>query len=119
MKRTNAREEFEQHVKSKTVICANLQYPYRPGNFVLKMGYSEDEYQEFIKSLDWEYTKDETFDKKWKMILNGNIWYSDGSWSDRQFTSDGFGENWMCRTPPQIPEICQDLSHLVKSASKC
>lgn len=57
----NARQEFIHHTERITLICANLQvevYSEEDNQFksyILKAGYSPEEYEQFLNSLDFTY----------------------------------------------------------------
>ena len=99
----NAKEEFENHVKDKQVMCAEIIYsPYfvrDSKEYYLKVGFTVNEYFEFLESLDFEY--DNGFGTQ---EIYGNIWYKDGTWSTRE-DYDG-SEWWEYRLVPKIPDEC-------------
>jgi hypothetical protein len=101
----NAKQEFLEHVKGKTVLCAEvkLRTDY-DDNFnmlynesILLVGYSNRKYNTFLKSLDFEY--DDGFGGQ---NVFGTIWYTDGTWSDRG-EYDG-SEWWEYLACPLVPD---------------
>lgn len=100
----NAKQEFIQHVAQRKIKCASIQYGDSGGwdydtdkLFQLTTGHTEQDYQEFIDSLDFEY--DSGYGSQ---ELFGIIWYEDGTWSDRG-EYDG-SEWWQHNVCPEIPE---------------
>ena len=57
---------------------------------------TQEEYDEFLKSLDFNYDSGYGTQE-----LFGRIWYRDGSWSER-YEYDG-SENWDYKSRPEIP----------------
>jgi len=75
----NAKEEFLEEIKGKTVKCAIISYYREEKNLYLKINYTEEKYQKFLKELNFEY------DEGWgSQELFGTIWYKDGTWSFRE-----------------------------------
>lgn len=64
----------------------------------LNLGFSEDEFQDFLKKLDFEY--DNGFGCQ---IIFGVLWCTDSSWFERN-EYDG-SEKWVLKERPQIPEF--------------
>jgi hypothetical protein len=98
----NAKQEFNEHtsvIVGATVKAAKIEYceHYNTINvFHLKRGYSAADYDNFIKSLDFEYD-----DGYGGQELYGVIWYEDGTWSSRG-EYDG-AEWWVHNKCPDIP----------------
>lgn len=66
----------------------------------LKVGYTDEEYKDFINKLDFEYNN------FWNTeVLCGTIWLEDGVWISREFNDFSYdiSENWMYNRPPMIP----------------
>jgi hypothetical protein len=82
----NAKQEFIKHVEDKQVLCA-----------ILRLEHTESEYTTFLNALDFEYESGYG-----RQILFGNIWYKDGTWSDRS-EYDGL-EWWEYQQVPEIPK---------------
>lgn len=98
---TNAKEEFIGHtseVKSK-IKAATISSAIRPPElkYCLKVGYTEDDFNNFLKRLDFKYSSGYGGQE-----LYGMIWYEDGTWSERG-EYDG-SEWWDYRAVPIIPE---------------
>jgi hypothetical protein len=102
-KMANAREEFLEETKDKSILCAAIRlgddYSEDKKNFVLRTGYTSSELISFLSLLDFEY--DDGFGGQ---NLFGIIWYSDGTWSDR-YEYDG-SERWQYEKVPEIPKEC-------------
>lgn len=100
----NAKEEFLEHVNGKEVLCAyiydTMLYPSVDNAYILKRGYTEEDLNNFLSSLDFEYDDSVGF-----LVFSGNIWYADGTWSER-FEHEEL-EWWVHVTYPDIPEVCK------------
>lgn len=101
----NAKEEFLRVTKDKTVICAILKQADTwcldedeiPWSHILKKGYSEEEYQEFLKNIDFDYDAGYGGQR-----VQGTIWLTNGEWFDRG-EYDG-SEWWEFHHYPDISE---------------
>lgn len=103
----NAREEFETKVMTNgTVKCAVIRC--RNVQAVLKPGYTEQEFKEFLsvlKTLDYNngYGGQE---------LYGVVWMTDGTWCDRgEYDGSEWWEHHRC---PEIPVDWEDTRCLAK-----
>ena len=96
----NAKEELLKHVKQRQIKCAEIQYVEGftkcEKTFNLKVGYSVDDLEKFLRYLDFEY--DDGFGGQ---ELFGLVWYEDGTWSERN-EYDG-SEWWEYKKTPEIP----------------
>jgi len=99
----NAKREFLETTTNKVVLCATIDLApyYAPDTeYVkcrLKKGYSQEDLQEFLKTLNFNY------ESGWgSQELFGTIWYTDGSWSER-FEYDG-AEHWRYKCCPDVDE---------------
>ena len=102
MSGTNAKEEFQEHVKGMLVKCALVHQNYywsddKEPEITLPLNYTEAQYGAFLNQLDFSYD-----DGYGSQELFGMIWYTDGSWSDRG-EYDG-SEWWEHNTLPEIPK---------------
>jgi len=102
---TNAKDEFMFTVGtgafSSKLICARISYQpdyYTETIFSLKPGYTEDDYQEFLKALDFTYNA-----SYGRQYVFGTIWFEEGVWYDR-YEYDG-SECWQRNKYPGIPPI--------------
>ena len=99
----NAKSEFIEHVADRVVLCAKVtfgsEYDDIRRDFILCVGHTRSELDAFLQSLDFEYD-----DGYGGQELYGNIWYKDGSWSDRG-EYDG-SEWWTYQSCPIIPDEC-------------
>ena len=98
----NAKAEFIEAAKGKTVLCADIAhfldgYSRNVKYILLPRDYTPAEYDAFLQSLDFEY--DAGFGLQ---EIYGIIWYTDGTWSSRH-EYDG-SEEWRQRQVPVIPE---------------
>ena len=118
----NAREEFERHVDGSEVLCAKISF--FPGGswdgnkdeddhtiIVLHKTYTEDDYETFLDSLNFEYREDYEI-----QYLYGMIWYLDGTWSTR-IVSENI-EQWFHHERPEIPEECGGEDTLIKGSGR-
>ena len=96
----NARSEFIEHVLGKTVMCARILKEdfteEKQEIATLQVGFNEAEYRAFLDKLNFEYD-----DGYGTQELLGNIWYRNGTWSER-YEYDG-SEEWKYKQCPQIP----------------
>ena len=97
----NAKQEFIDHVADTglTVECARLDIDYGCGELDtigLVIAYSADQVATFFTALDFEYNAGYGL-----QCINGYIWYTDGSWSER-CEYDG-SEWWEHKKAPAIP----------------
>lgn len=103
----NAKEEFIDEIGSRTVRCACItigDWSTKKGTILLKCGYSESDFERFKTDLDFEY------DHGWgSQFLDGTIWYTDGTWSERG-EYDG-SEWWEHRECPEIPLELENENH--------
>ena len=100
----NAKEEFLEEIKGKQVLCSIIQqdidYGFKYKTVAcLKRRFTSDEFENFLKLLDFEYDSGYGTQE-----LFGNIWYSDGTWSERE-EYDG-SEWWSHKHSPKIPKEC-------------
>lgn len=103
----NAKKEFLEHIGDRLVTCAKLNYgefyndetqEYETTHINLPVSYTPEQYQEFLKSLDFKYD-----DGYGAQNLFGTIWYNDGTWSSRG-EYDG-SEWWEYNKCPEIPNF--------------
>jgi hypothetical protein len=102
---TNAKAEFLEHVQGQQVICAEIQKGYyEPSSVaVLRLGYSNEDYLEFLDKLDFFYD-----DGYGGQELYGTIWYADGTWSSRgEYDGSEWWEHNVC------PDILDNLKEIV------
>ncbi len=99
----NAKEEFLSMVKNQAVLCAEISYQdcwehKKPGSeHKLPVAYTEEQYNSFIESLDFEYD-----DGYGGQELFGTVWFKDGTWADRG-EYDG-SEWWQHHICPVVPK---------------
>lgn len=90
----NAKNEFLKHTANRSVKCAIIHTQISAR---LKIGFTPEEYDLFLKTLDVEYNEGYGGQE-----LYGTIWYVDGTWSERG-EYDG-KEWWNYKYTPLIPE---------------
>lgn len=98
----NAKKEFIEEVGDKKVVCAKIGKEISYGKydwFTLKENYSNEEYKEFLNSLDFDY--DSGFGGQ---ELFGLILFTD-SYSERH-EYDG-AENWANKKLPTVREVLE------------
>ena len=97
----NARKEFLDFVAETgaQVKCASIEYQGGSKNkcYLLKVGYSDTEYEAFLSSLAFYYD-----DGYGGQQLYGVIWFTDGTWAERG-EHDG-SEWWEHIKRPAIPK---------------
>jgi len=101
----NAKEEFLQVIKqagNDIPICADITLQnyydeYSDNRYTLKCKYTEEEYNSFLESLNFEYSNG--FGSQ---NLYGTIWFEGARWAERE-DYDG-SEWWELRAYPTIPE---------------
>jgi hypothetical protein len=116
LSRINASKEIQDLLvrEKKNLACAIIEVdqdikdwgsgwfsdPFPPPNGTIKinlsMGFSEEDFQNFLKKLDFEY--DNGFGCQ---IIFGVLWCTDSSWFERN-EYDG-SEEWVLKERPQIP----------------
>ena len=102
----NAKKELEEFLKRKVKVkCAKItvdcQYDNRNicPEYILKLNYSEQEFNDFLKSLDFEYSANYGGQK-----LSGTVWFEDGTWGTHQGCYGS--EWWEHNILPDIPTEC-------------
>jgi len=101
-----AKQEFLERTKGLVVLCAILQQAdfwsfeedKKPWCYTLKKGYSEEDYQKFLKEIDFNYNNGFGGQK-----VDGTIWLEGGQWFDRG-EYDG-SEWWQLHSYPEIPQL--------------
>jgi hypothetical protein len=96
----NALTEFIVAVKGSTVLCAEIVLKKGYDDWAeinLKVGYTEEEYESFLKSLDSDYDSGYGGQE-----LAGCVWLENGAWLERG-EYDG-SEWWDYKSTPQIPD---------------
>nr|WP_298659840.1 hypothetical protein [uncultured Flavobacterium sp.] len=100
---TNAKQELLNAVKDTAKIkCASIRYGRREDEATpktLKLNYSENEYNEFLNLLDFEYDSGYGGQE-----LYGTVWLEDGTWLSRG-EYDG-SEWWEHNVLPDVPAEC-------------
>ena len=99
----NAKQEFLDFTKNKSVKCALIEYAdmwlkEERRDCTLKIGYTEKEMSDFLNSLDFNYDAGYGGQE-----LFGEIWFKDGTWGERG-EYDG-SEWWRYNSCPEIPDI--------------
>jgi hypothetical protein len=99
----NAKEELLIEIKcSPQIKCACIDHHREWDDIVqivLKVGYSDQEYQKFLEELNFNY--DSGYGGQ---VLFGTVWLEDGTWLSRG-EYDG-SEWWEHNILPEIPEEC-------------
>ena len=104
----NAKQEFIKFVEGKSVLCATIDrgnsWNYEVlSSHSLPVDYTEEQYQDFLKQIDFSY--DAGYGSQ---ELFGIIWFKDGTWGDRG-EYDG-SEWWELHEMPAIPESLKSQS---------
>ena len=105
----NAKEEFIDMCKDKTVSCATIVHEYWTEGMLslasvlkmtkidLKCNYTPEDFKEFLKYLDFQYDRGHGLQE-----IFGTVWFEDGTWATRG-EYDG-SEWWEVHEVPEIPE---------------
>jgi hypothetical protein len=100
---SNAKQELLEAVKDTAKIkCASIahrRWEDEASKKVLKLNHTNDEYNEFLNSLDFEYDSGYGGQE-----LYGTVWLEDGTWLSRG-EYDG-SEWWEHNVLPAIPAEC-------------
>jgi len=102
---SNAKQELLEISKDKAPLkCASISKGYyewdeNKKKVVLKLNYSESDYQQFLKDLDFDYDSGYGGQE-----LFGTVWLEDGTWLSRG-EYDG-SEWWEHNVLPIIPAEC-------------
>ena len=103
---SNAKKELEQFLEGKAKVkCAEITKGYQYDDedqcpkYVLKLNHSEQEYSDFLNSLDFEYDSGYGGQE-----LYGTVWLEDGTWCTRG-EYDG-SEWWEHNVLPDIFAEC-------------
>lgn len=100
---TNCKQEFLCEVEGHTILCAEITYNRDYWDDKdrrlawLQVGFSDEQYQTFLRNIDYEYNSGFGMQR-----VHGNIWYTDGTWSER-VEYDG-SEWWEYKACPEIPK---------------
>jgi len=103
----NAREELLRKISgSHGTLAVRCAYIYRseswseePHRSILYTQYSGEEWEAFLKSLNYEYDSGYGLQE-----VYGTVWFTDGTWLERE-EYDG-AENWVYKKTPPIPIEC-------------
>jgi hypothetical protein len=105
----NAKEEFLDMCKGKTVSCATIVHEYwtegmlspasvqRRTKADLKCNYTPEDFKEFLKYLDFQYDRGHGLQE-----IFGTVWFEDSTWATRG-EYDG-SEWWEVHEIPEIPD---------------
>ena len=98
----SAYEEFmgklESYKKDKNnVKCAHIEC--RDKDIILKVDFTDEEYEQFLKDLDFKYDAGYGYQE-----LYGMVWFKDNSWLER-YEYDG-SEGWRYKKYPEIDKVC-------------
>lgn len=95
----NAKQELLTALKdTANVKCASIVHN-RVGSITLKVNYSQEDFNKFLKKLDFKY--DSGYGSQ---ELEGTVWLEDGTWLSRG-EYDG-SEWWEHNVLPEIPSEC-------------
>lgn len=98
----NAKQELQKELQEigKKPVCATIHDAWgsnRGISVTLKSGYTDQEFEEFLDKLDFEY------DAGYGMqYIDGIVWFEDTSWLKRN-EYDG-SEWWAYMNTPDIPD---------------
>lgn len=99
----NAKQELlDILVDTAKIKCAFIEYETifnDSSKYILKLNYSEKEYNDFLNSLNFNY-----YNGYGGQELFGTVWLEDGTWFERG-EYDG-SEWWEHNKLPEIPNEC-------------
>jgi hypothetical protein len=106
----NAKQELVQFLREKdlTLKCAEVRN-YEDGNsYQLRKGHSRVDLAMFLDEIDFDYDAEMPADKSHfgnakSMHLNGALWFTDGTWADRDSDAWTGQERWDRVVTPTIP----------------
>ena len=96
----NARKEFLDTVGTSSIKCVNISFCedfYTEKVINLRVGYTKEEYEEFLSKLDFNYNNGFGLQE-----LYGTIWLDGSTWFSRE-EYDG-SEWWQINRLPIIPK---------------
>jgi hypothetical protein len=97
----NAKNELLRAIGNHTIKCAQMLFEHSwddTTDILLRSNYSKEEYDDFLKKLDFSY--DNGYGTQ---MLYGIVWFDNGAWLSRG-EYDG-SEWWIFNEYPRIPEI--------------
>jgi hypothetical protein len=98
----NAKEELLDAIKdvkriyNADLLCASIDFD--DNKFELKEGYTKEEFDLFLSSLDFEYRNGNGVP-----FLEGKVWLTDGVWLDRCSTAYYYSWWWEIYKCPEPP----------------
>lgn len=97
-----ANEEFLEHIEDRKILCATITHgsvwvKMQTHTFNLPRNYTKEQFDQFLINLTFNYNEVSGHQE-----LFGTIWYTDGTWSDRD-EYDG-SEWWEHNQIPEIPD---------------
>jgi len=106
----NCKEEFLDVTVGRELLCAEILYTdyHCSKTVLLPVGFTGADSKRFLEELDFEYNAGSSY-----QVVFGVIWYTDGTWSEREFDSDtqvdfyaeyNCFEYWVYKSCPKIPE---------------
>lgn len=112
--KTTFRKNFERFLKSKDwetdeikitdkIKCALIKKCKK--EFCLYANYTDEEYENFMKSLEFVYDEGKFDD------YNGNVWFEDGSWAVFKHDYDWLSGYWSYYRKPEIPSKLLEKSN--------
>ena len=105
---TNAKKEMLNLLKGKEIKCATVisgdvySFKNKCRTIVLKVDYTNDDYERFLKELDFNYDSGHG-----GRNLFGTVWFKNNTWAERD-EYDGL-EWWEEHSLPDIPKELQNL----------
>jgi hypothetical protein len=104
--RMNAMTEFIEEAKGRYVLCAyivRMHLETSADSYDLCRGHTREEYAAFLQCLNFDYDADCARFR----VIDGIIWYTDGTWSIRDSVTDYernvCEQSWVHCHVPEIP----------------
>ena len=102
----NAKKELLEIIGDRIAKCIKIALTgisYLDPTFIdLNVGYTEQEYSQFLEKMDFEY-----HDGYGRQEIEGVIWFTDGTWAERG-EYDG-SEWWEMRLLPDVTKSLKEL----------
>lgn len=98
----NIKKEVLLVLGNKKPKCAIIDYVLdnrKVFEGVLKINYSENDYEKFLKELNFSYDNNKDFDEE---ALCGTIWLDDNSWFEKGY----YKEEWTFQCKKEIDKRC-------------
>ena len=93
----NEKAELIIALKGSKIKCADITHEHwnsEDKKILLKVGYTENDLNEFLSSLDFDY-------RYWEEGIEGTVWLEDGTWLEKWWDCNDYDH--LQYDPPEIP----------------